>query len=1453
VFEELSPCGPGLTCTDAEQLVSLAKQYGKTEVVTPWREFNGQWDIARRSGALKDGPAEIDWRAVSPRDVETFTLIYNGVLPPSGAKMNAEGAARLRFLMGLFDAGGIVANWLNINDSCDTKRRNPALKDKAQLTVWDEVSAENSNRFCRIIDKRFQPGEINDEDWVQIRLLGKACGLVGEVIAAFELNDAYASMKMEPVLENQMFVFFGRSIEGWVVILFFGIISGETQPGDVRVCGGAKTRSKLERLEEDYGSGNKVTVWLHEYDRLSVELKDRFLKGEGMGIDELTFDKVARVLDQFEDSGGAGIDKEDKGKVIAVLINPVITALSESRSAEKAWKILELIDVEGRANFEEQGRLLKVLPRANAIPVEKRLKVFIATVNRVGERCLKLVVGLVEAVTASKERAMDGLVDEIKEAEPLRRIVMRYDEVQRETRRSMAEHIEWAKTPGSQLIEDETPQVTGAVLSEAKRGESILLTSIQNTVVTVFPRPKDETSLLRLRMKLEGSPRVRVWQSGVCTADEKPSIEFELLNGERYVVTGYRIRTGLLEDGAWRKVMSIWRLEVRVGETWIVLDSQSLTLPTVASGEERCVPIRWGLPVNAIRLVCVENNRGEHQLALEDFLVYGRVLKAGETTRSPYWASLTDAVKLLAATTEPVVKECFGPKVYDEDKVDSRVKLSLEPCKDAFVARITKLAEEIKVPEEKLVAILEPIWNRIVLFHARLCPEVERLQIARGISRNVNEMFIARNDLYLHPQVGNSHSGFGPVRMVSILNVADYFAAKYYTYSGGSEARLDDLKYLACVLSKLTHPFLAPVVRLCAMEPGHGPVVVTRFYKGRSLGDRIRELTEIDMTTRTLIVVEVVSAVSYLHSRSVVHENLRPSKILLSLDESGNIQDAYVTGTATNMMVRRGLLNFEKIGDTEYTGPECFASDWSKRGHDHRSKADVYAVGRIALDLLAPRVAVLAYYAQSVPVWCMLFAEFCGMPEKVPSAVEDTAEADAPAAEKKARNLYDKYGKFLCEKRPLGLADFGAEVVGMHRETLRILIKCTAADPDIRPMMADVELAFKKIDFKLCVGPNGSKVFDRMWELGLTELNVGEVNFEYIDFIRRGEYETAVEERLLAESEASAVESQATVPVSAAQTLEDLVKSLKPGDLRAQLSGREPLGIGGYGTSYLFEGQLPAKTVSLVAKFYDKTTQDNLATNFAESVGFYRDIESPYIAKNLRITAPTQDSGIVVITPLYEGSSLDVFFNDAGLVSQMTPTQAVLMVCGIVKGLEKIHGALPSMRLCHGDLKPSNILLFSDRFTPCVTDCMKYVFGCFGLVPMSRGDGPKEHQAPEVATFDGKDFRYDKYEDCIAPVQRADIYSLGLILCEILNRVPRENLGDGLSAESLREMQPSALVAHLIARGVVPAFAELLGRCLSEEPAERPTAAEIVNAIKSAGYVIAVGADGDEVEQGLQY
>ncbi|MBE8474743.1 protein kinase domain-containing protein [Streptomyces justiciae] len=245
------------------------------------------------------------------------------------------------------------------------------------------------------------------------------------------------------------------------------------------------------------------------------------------------------------------------------------------------------------------------------------------------------------------------------------------------------------------------------------------------------------------------------------------------------------------------------------------------------------------------------------------------------------------------------------------------------------------------------------------------------------------------------------------------------------------------------------------------------------------------------------------------------------------------------------------------------------------------------------------------------------------------------------------------------------------------------------------------------------------------------------------------------------------------------------------------------LGAGGMGEVYLAEAPGgPRLAVKVVRAEYaeDRTFR----ARFRQEVGAARSVggSGSYVARV--VDADTEGERPWMATEFIDGPNL----RDAVLEHGALPVEPVWVLAA---ALGEALGAIHAHGLVHRDLKPSNILLAADG--PRVIDFgVVRALEATALTRTGTVVGSAGYLSPEQIRTHGR----------VGP--SSDVFSLGAVLAYAA--AGRDPFGEG---------QDAVILMRVVARdfdlsGVPEAVRPLVEACLREDPAERPTPAEVVEA-----------------------
>lgn len=141
------------------------------------------------------------------------------------------------------------------------------------------------------------------------------------------------------------------------------------------------------------------------------------------------------------------------------------------------------------------------------------------------------------------------------------------------------------------------------------------------------------------------------------------------------------------------------------------------------------------------------------------------------------------------------------------------------------------------------------------------------------------------------------------------------------------------------IFAELRHFGTLPFVGVCLTPPFY---IVTEYMSGGSLYSRLHSKEEtrtLDATKRTIIALGVAYAMQYIHSKKLVHRDLKSLNVLLDADDYPKVCDF-------GMSREIGDLMSGGVGTAQWMAPEVVNSE------KYDEKSDVYSYGILLWELL---------------------------------------------------------------------------------------------------------------------------------------------------------------------------------------------------------------------------------------------------------------------------------------------------------------------------------------------------------------------------------------------------------------------------------------------------------------------------------------------------------------------
>lgn len=152
-----------------------------------------------------------------------------------------------------------------------------------------------------------------------------------------------------------------------------------------------------------------------------------------------------------------------------------------------------------------------------------------------------------------------------------------------------------------------------------------------------------------------------------------------------------------------------------------------------------------------------------------------------------------------------------------------------------------------------------------------------------------------------------------------------------------------------------SHPNLVQMIGICEVASDRGPIfILSRYVAGITLGSHVKEqlnhLSQQDKVEKiTNEICNVLDALQYLHSRGIVHRDVKPSNIMI---ENGSVVKLMDLGIA-RMNGGNKYSHYGFIGTPQYAAPEQILRDADNS--EINGQTDIYALGVTFYELITDK------------------------------------------------------------------------------------------------------------------------------------------------------------------------------------------------------------------------------------------------------------------------------------------------------------------------------------------------------------------------------------------------------------------------------------------------------------------------------------------------------------------
>lgn len=212
------------------------------------------------------------------------------------------------------------------------------------------------------------------------------------------------------------------------------------------------------------------------------------------------------------------------------------------------------------------------------------------------------------------------------------------------------------------------------------------------------------------------------------------------------------------------------------------------------------------------------------------------------------------------------------------------------------------------------------------------------------------------------------------------------------------------------------HPNVLPIID--AEEYDGQVVIVSEYASGGSLADKLKSEGKLSIEQAIEMIMGVLSGLEYLHSKKIIHRDIKPQNILLQ-GETPRLSDFGISRAMQTTAISSTI-----IGTDAYMSPEAYQGVRS-------IQTDIWSVGVVLYQLLNGYLP----FPQEHPserMYAILQRDFDPLPMNVPQNLKNIVEK---ALAKLPENRYQTANEMREELRQILHKETNLSVLVTHQET----------------------------------------------------------------------------------------------------------------------------------------------------------------------------------------------------------------------------------------------------------------------------------------------------------------------------------------------------------------------------------------------------------------------------------